>query len=96
MPIVFVNKERLISFLEESPGGDYQSCLNPDSLIRLGDCFLEPGLAASRAGDRFQLERLGYFCVDPDSSPGNLILNRTVTLRDSWARIQRSMKRSSS
>ena len=49
----------------------------------------EPSLANAQPGDRFQFERLGYFCVDPDSTPGNLVFNRTVELRDTWAKVQK-------
>ena len=61
--------------------------LNPTSLEVLRDCRLEPGLATAAEGLRVQFERLGYFCVDPDSRPGALVFNRTVSLRDTWARI---------
>jgi glutaminyl-tRNA synthetase len=61
--------------------------LNPNSLEVLRDCVAEPSLAGAAIGDRFQFERLGYFCVDPDSQPGALVFNRTVSLRDSWAKI---------
>jgi glutaminyl-tRNA synthetase len=61
--------------------------LNPHSLEVLSECRAEPGLASAASGDRFQFERLGYFCVDPDSRPGALVFNRTVSLRDTWARI---------
>jgi glutaminyl-tRNA synthetase len=61
--------------------------LNPHSLEVLSECLAEPGLASAASGDRFQFERLGYFCVDPDSRPGALVFNRTVSLRDTWARI---------
>ena len=61
--------------------------LNPHSLEVLGRCRAEPGLAAAVSGDRYQFERLGYFCVDPSSRPGALVFNRTVSLRDTWARI---------
>jgi len=50
---------------------------------------VEPSLAAAAPGSRYQLERLGYFCVDPDSAPGRLVLNRTVTLKDAWKKIQK-------
>ena len=63
--------------------------LNPDSLRVLGDCLVEPSLADAQPGQAFQLERLGYFAVDPDSKPGALVLNRTVTLRDEWAKLQK-------
>jgi len=58
----------------------------------LSCCRLEPGLAAVKAGDRFQFERLGYFCVDPDAAPGKLVFNRTVSLRDTWAKIEKAQK----
>jgi len=72
---------------------DFKECLNPDSLEILKDCKLEPGLANSKPGERFQFERQGYFCVDSkDSKPGKLVFNRTVTLRDEWARLQKKKK----
>ncbi len=70
-------------------GQDWLDHLNPDSLRVLTTCRLEPSLAEATAGSRFQFERLGYFCVDTvDSSPGKPIFNRTVSLRDTWAKIQ--------
>jgi glutaminyl-tRNA synthetase len=79
-------------FLREDPseapeGADFTANLNPDSLRILRSCRVEPSLAGAEPGARVQLERQGYFCVDPDSKPGALVLNRTVTLRDSWAKI---------
>ena len=59
----------------------------PDSLEVLPQAWAEPGVAASAAGDRYQFERLGYFCVDPDSSSSKLVFNRTATLKDTWAKI---------
>jgi glutaminyl-tRNA synthetase len=56
----------------------------------LTGCKLEPSLGAAQLGDRFQFERLGYFCVDPDTAPGRLVFNRSVGLRDTWARIERA------
>lgn len=80
-------------FLEENPGGDFVNSLNPDSLEVLEDCRLEPSLGSAQPGDRFQFERLGYFCVDPvDSAGEKLIFNRTVTLRDAWSRIAKRMR----
>jgi glutaminyl-tRNA synthetase len=61
--------------------------LNPQSLEQLVGCKVEPSLAGAPAGERLQFERLGYFCVDPDSRPGAPVFNRTVTLKDSWAKI---------
>jgi glutaminyl-tRNA synthetase len=74
-------------------GQDYKANLNPQSLVTLTDCRVEPSLSAAKAGDRFQFERMGYFCVDPDSRPGALVFNRTVTLRDTWAKIESAQKR---
>ena len=74
------------------PGQDYKANLNPASLETLAGCRLEPGLAAARPGDRFQFERLGYFSVDPDTAPGRLAFNRTVSLRDTWAKIEKGQK----
>ena len=68
-------------------GKTFLDNLNPQSLEVLRDCPAEPGLGGATPGERFQFERLGYFCVDPDSRPGALVLNRTVSLRDTWARI---------
>ena len=72
---------------------DYKSTLNPKSLEVLKGCKLEPGLAGARPGSRWQFERLGYFCADiRESSPSGLVFNRTVTLRDEWAKITKSGK----
>lgn len=70
-------------------GQDFTDFINPDSLVILKHCKLEPSLGEANPGDRFQFERLGYFCMDPDSSEGNLVFNRTITLRDTWAKIQK-------
>jgi glutaminyl-tRNA synthetase len=67
-------------------GRDFTASLAPDSL-RVVEARVEPGLAGAAPGTSLQLERQGYFCVDPDSRPGALVLNRTATLRDSWAKI---------
>jgi glutaminyl-tRNA synthetase len=78
---------------DEAPEGqDFTVNLNPDSLETLADCFVEPSVAQAKPLDRFQFERLGYFCVDADSTPGKLVFNRTVTLKDAWAKIQQSEK----
>jgi glutaminyl-tRNA synthetase len=68
---------------------DLESILNPNSLEVLKDCFIEPSLADAKPGDKFQFERNGYFCVDPDSAPGKPVFNRTVTLKDTWAKIEK-------
>jgi len=75
---------------EVAEGGDWLDNLNSNSLEVLKDCRVEPGLARAGPGDRFQFERLGYFCVDPDSAPGALVFNRTVPLKDEWARIRKA------
>ena len=83
-------------FTKENPdeteeGKDYRSNLNPNSLETLNSAKLEPSLTAASPGSRYQFERIGYFCVDSrDSSEGNLVFNRTASLRDSWAKTQRS------
>ncbi|MFZ5906098.1 MAG: glutamine--tRNA ligase/YqeY domain fusion protein [Nitrospirota bacterium] len=73
-------------------GVDWKSGMNPDSLKILKSCRAEPGLAGSAVGSRFQFERQGYFSVDPDSTPDMLVFNRTVTLRDTWAKLEKSRK----
>ena len=75
----------------EEDSRDFISLLNPDSLQVIADCRVEPSLAQATPGSRFQFERQGYFCVDSrDSSPDIPVFNRTVSLRDSWARIEQS------
>ncbi len=75
---------------EDVPEGqDYKVNLNPDSEQVLTGCRLEPYLADAKPGDRFQFERQGYFCVDKDSRPGALVFNRTVSLRDTWSKIEK-------
>jgi glutaminyl-tRNA synthetase len=81
-------------FTKEDPndvpeGQEFTVNLNPNSLEVLTNARLEPSLAVAKAGERYQFERLGYFCVDPDSKPGALVFNRTVALRDAWARIEK-------
>jgi len=80
-------------FVQPSPGAgrdgeDVSEDLNPDSLRTLTRCMLEPSLGGAGHGQSFQFEREGYFCVDPDSTPERLVFNRTVTLRDTWAKIE--------
>jgi glutaminyl-tRNA synthetase len=79
---------------ENSDGKDFRANLNPNSLEVLSDCKLEPSLAQKAPGDCFQFERLGYFIIDSaDSSPENLVFNRTVTLKDTWAKIDKAQKK---
>lgn len=75
--------------LDVEEGQSWKSHLNPNSLVVLQNCKLEPSLAEAKIGERFQFERKGYFCVDPDSTPKKLVCNRTVTLKDTWAKIQK-------
>jgi len=85
-------------FLKENPddveeGKDWKSNLNPNSREVLTGCQLEPAMAQLTPGDRVQFERLGYFCADPDSVDGAKVFNRAVTLRDTWARIQKAQRK---
>jgi glutaminyl-tRNA synthetase len=82
-------------FAKEDPnqteeGQDFTANLNPRSLELVRDAKLEPSLANAAVGSRYQFERLGYFCVDPDSSSGRPVFNRTVALKDTWAKIEKS------
>jgi glutaminyl-tRNA synthetase len=84
---------RLYDHLFRSPypgaeGGDLFADLNPDSETILEGCLLEPSLADLPVGETVQFERLGYFCADPDSTPGAPVFNRTLTLKDTWAKVQ--------
>jgi glutaminyl-tRNA synthetase len=72
-------------------GVDWKTTVNPNSLEVLKGCRMEPGLVNATPGERYQFERLGYFCVDPDSSAGSPVFNRTVTLRDTWVRIEKRL-----
>jgi glutaminyl-tRNA synthetase len=76
-------------------GGSFLDNLNPNSLEVISDAKLEPSLANSKVEDRYQFERVGYFCLDPESTPGKLIFNRTLPLKDSWAKIEKSGKAAS-
>jgi len=84
-------------FTKEDPndveeGQDWISNLNPNSLEIISDAKLEPSLREAKSGDRYQFERLGYFAVDPDSRPGALVFNRTVALKDTWAKVEKRSK----
>jgi glutaminyl-tRNA synthetase len=81
-------------FTKENPddveeGQDFMANLNPNSLEVIAEAKLEPSLANATAGGRYQFERLGYFCADPDSKPGALVFNRTVALKDAWAKVEK-------
>src|SRR3984957_3198934 len=75
--------------VEVEPGQDVLDNLNPNSLEMVADAKLEPSLANAPAGTRYQFERLGYFCVDPDSTPGKPVFNRTIALKDTWAKLEK-------
>ena len=77
-------------FTVEDPAGteDFLTKLNPDSLAVLDSCLVEPSLKDASSGAKYQFERLGYFCVDPDSKEEMLVFNKTVGLRDTWAKIE--------
>jgi len=75
---------------DERDGSNFKDHINPHSLEVIGSAKLEPSIAGAPAGSRFQFERLGYFCVDPDSSPARPVFNRTVTLKDTWAKVAKA------
>jgi glutaminyl-tRNA synthetase len=79
---------------EGEDGEGWDAHINPNSLETLTMCKVEPSLAGATPGSRYQFLRLGYFCMDPDSTPGKLVFNRTATLRDTWARIQKAQRTS--
>lgn len=82
-------------FTVEDPSSDeekdFKEFLNPHSLDILDNCYIEPDLADAKAGDKFQFMRTGYFCVDPLSTKDKLVFNRTVNLRDTWAKIEKKL-----
>ena len=82
-------------FVRPDPGaeGDLLDDLDPDSETILTDCYLEPAAAQTPVGETVQFERLGYFCADPDSAPDRPVFDRTVTLRDTWAKLQKQAAR---
>src|SRR5208283_429438 len=75
--------------MDVQPGIDWVTTVNPGSLEAVRGAVAEPSLAQATVGQRFQFERLGYFCCDPDSKPGAMVFNRTVSLRDTWAKIEK-------
>jgi glutaminyl-tRNA synthetase len=83
-------------FTVADPAGDkernFKEFLNPDSLTVLESCIIEPAVQQLEPLDRFQFERLGYFCIDPDTTKEHIVINRTVTLRDTWAKIKAKHK----
>ena len=87
-------------FTKEDPnqveqGQEFTANLNPNSLEVIPNAKLEPSLANAPVEGRYQFERLGYFCVDPDSKPGHPVFNRTVALKDSWAKVEKKTEKKS-
>ena len=87
-------------FSKEDPnqteeGKDFTSNLNPNSLDVISRAKVEPSLLKAAIGNRYQFERLGYFCVDRDSAPAKLVFNRTVALKDTWAKIEKGQREKS-
>lgn len=78
--------DRLFQVEDPASEEDFKSTINPNSLTIMENALIEPSLASATIGEQFQFTRLGYFCVDPDSKTGKLVFNRTVTLKDSWAK----------
>ena len=77
---------------EAEPGKTFMDYINPNALEELKGCFVEPSLSHVKPGDHFQFLRQGYFCADTDSTAGSLVFNRTVPLRDTWAKIEKKTK----
>ena len=87
-------------FTKEDPnkvedGQEFTANLNPNSLEVIRDCKVEPCLASPAIESRYQFERLGYFCVDPDSKSGKPVFNRTVALKDTWAKVEKKQAQKS-
>jgi glutaminyl-tRNA synthetase len=87
-------------FTKEDPnqveeGQEFTANLNPNSLEVIPKAKLEPSLANAEIESRYQFERLGYFCVDPDSKPGRPVFNRTVALKDTWAKVEKKIEKKS-
>ena len=80
--------DRLFTRPDPGADGDPLADINPNSETVLEECLVEPTLAELPVGETVQFERLGYFCPDPDSTPGRLVFNRTLGLKDTWARLQ--------
>jgi glutaminyl-tRNA synthetase len=81
--------DRLFKVEDPAAEDDFKATINPDSLQIMENALIEPALATASMGDRFQFTRIGYFCVDPDSTTEKMVFNRTVTLKDTWAKEQK-------
>ncbi len=93
IPVEVRMYDRLFSQPDPEAEDDFLSNLNPQSLEILRDCMAEPDLAEVEPGSRYQFERQGYFCVDPDSAPGRVVFNLTVALKDTWAKIEQKLQK---
>jgi glutaminyl-tRNA synthetase len=82
--------DKLFTKADPDEDNDFKASLNPASLEILQSCMIEPGLESAKPMEHYQFLRHGYFSVDPDSKPGNLIFNRTVSLRDTWAKVEKA------
>jgi len=89
VPVEVRNYDRLFNNPDPEDSGDFIADLNAASLQVLTRCLVEPSLRDAQPGDKFQFERLGYFCVESNTGPGKLVFNRTVSLKDEWARIEK-------
>lgn len=78
--------------MDVPPGVDWVTTIDPNSKIILADSYAEPSLGCAKVEDHYQFERMGYFCCDPDSKPGRLVFNRSVSLKDSWAKIEKKSR----
>ena len=86
-------KKYTAELLEDAPQAeDIATQLNPNSLIVKSEAKIEPSVKGVKPGTHFQFERVGYFCVDPDTTDEKLVCNRTVQLRDTWAKIDKKSK----
>ena len=81
--------DRLFNNPDPEASGDFLADINPDSMQILTESIIEPGLKDAKPGEKFQFERVGYFCVDTESTAEKLIFNRTVSLRDTWAKLKK-------
>ena len=88
MPAQVRMYDRLFTRPDPGADGDLYADLNPNSETVLQECLVESALTELPVGETVQFERLGYFCPDPDSTPGGLVFNRTLGLRDTWAKLQ--------
>jgi glutaminyl-tRNA synthetase len=92
VPVEVRMYDRLFSQPDPDAGEDFLSSLNPHSLDVLQNCMAEPSLADAQPGSRFQFERQGYYCVDADTTPGHVVFNQTVALKDTWAKIEQKLQ----